>query len=111
MISHGDSVPDTFRTLVLTSAEVVSVGLTISSSVTELSLVSLEASACSWTKGRIEVAQIVLPSFWLEVVLIVMVDEICRKNLCSTMWYKFIMHYDVNVNSTSLVNDNYELLY
>ena len=110
MISCGVSVPDTFQTLVLTLAESASVGMTYSSSVTELSLVSLETSGSSWTKGRIELARLKTPSFWLEVALIVMVDEICRKKFVLA-WciINFIMHHAANANGTSLVNDKYEL--
>ena len=86
-------------------------GSLFSSSVTELSLVSLDASGSSWTKGRIELARLLIPSFWLEFALAVMVDEICRKKIALTMWYKFIMHYAANANGTSLVNDNCELLH
>ena len=53
--------------------------MTFNSSVTELSLVSLDASGSSWTKGGIELARLETPSFWLEVALTVVVDEICRK--------------------------------
>ena len=107
MISRGVSVPVTIRTLYLTLGELLSEGMLRSSSVTELSLVRLVAVCSSGRKGRIELAQWMNPSFWSDVGMLINFVE----KIALTMWYKFIMHCAANVNGTSLVNDNCELLH
>ena len=71
MISRGVSVPDTIRTLYLILGESAVEGMLLSSSVTELSLVSLVAVASSERKGRTELARLMNPSVWLDVVMLV----------------------------------------